>query len=209
MVLILSPPFAEKEPPPLSLPPLRGSGLPLPGDTLSLDPNAGILCLPPSCPLTPDLQAAPPCPWHRPSPSPGSEPPHPRPPMTPFPAPSSAPLTLWPHVGCSSPSPIRPELMVPSSLLLGACLPGVLSWLSLPASAPGPCPSRPFPGLCFPFRPLSLPLAASCCGGHCLLQSPSALFPWSCCLPLAASLPASSPCLPSPPTSPRGQPSSS
>lgn len=134
--------------------------------------------------------------------------------MTPFPAPSSSPLTLWPHVGCLSPQtsrPVRPELVVPSSLLLGACLPGVLSWLPLPASAPGPCLSWPFLGLCFPLCPLSLPLASSSRSGGTassslrlrsfsgpalsLLQPPSQsvasashlprLYPWASPLPLS------------------------
>lgn len=122
--------------------------------------------------------------------------------MTPFPAPSSSPLTLWPHVGCLSPQtsrPVRPELVVPSSLLLGACLPGVLSWLPLPASAPGPCLSWPFLGLCFPLCPLSLPLASSSrSGGTASSSLVSALslvllFP-SCSLPPSR--------LPLPPTYP-------
>lgn len=44
---------------------------------------------------------------------------------------------------------------------------------------------------------------------HCLFQSPSPLFLWSCSFPLAASLPAGCPCLPPTPTVPLGQPSSS
>ena len=65
----------------------------------------------------------------------------------------------------------------------------------------------PFPGLCFPLGPLSLPLASSSRSGGSASSSFHLCFLWSRSFPLAASLPAGSPCLPSTPTFPQGQPS--